>query len=136
VQWAPDGAWIAYNSRSGLAIVSPDGQSSRMLHEQVWLAFSWAADSQRLYGIRQSDDLKHLTFTSVDIRSGTEHVLGPDIMPMPVAGQPVRGLTRVLPTTFVTSFVRVRSDVWMLNGFQPPPTLWDRLVSLVPFRSR
>jgi Tol biopolymer transport system component len=134
--WAPDGAWIAYNGHGGLSIVSPDGKSTRVLHEQTWMAFTWSADSQRVYGLRQSDDFKHLTFTSIDVRSGTEHVLGRDFMPLPVSEQPVRGLTRVSPTTFLAAIVKVRSDVWLLEGFQPPPTLWDRLISVVPFRNR
>jgi Tol biopolymer transport system component len=136
VQWAPDGNWIAYNGLGGLSVVSPDGQSTRVLHEQTWMAFTWSADSRQVFGIRQSDDLKHLTFTSVDIGSGTEHVLGPDIMPAPVAGQPVRGITRASPTTFIASIVHVRSDVWLLDGFQSSPTLWDRLTSAVLFRNR
>ena len=67
VQWAPDGSWIAYNGHSGLSLVSPDGKSTRVLHEQTWMAFTWSADSRRVYGIRQSDDFQHLTFTSVDV---------------------------------------------------------------------
>src|SRR6185369_10073290 len=67
--------------------------------EEAWMAFAWSADSKRLHGIRQSDDLKHLTFTSVDVASGVERVLGPDIMPLPVSSRPVRGLTRTSPTT-------------------------------------
>jgi Tol biopolymer transport system component len=136
VQWAPDGKWIAYNGRGGLSIITPDGQSRRVLHEQPWMAFAWSADSQRVYGIRQSDDLTHLTFTSVDLRSGAEHVIAPNVMPAPVARQPVRGFTRVSPTTFVASIVRVRSDVWLLDGFQPVPTWWDRLASAVRVRNR
>jgi serine/threonine protein kinase len=136
VQWAPNGTWIAYNGRSGLSLVSPDGKSRRVLHEERWMAFTWSADSQRVYGIRASDDATHLTFTSIDIRSGAERVLGPDVMPLPVSGQPVRGFTRVSPTTFLASIARVRSDVWLLEGFQSPPTLWDRLVSPVSFRNR
>ena len=136
VQWAPDGAWIAYNGQSGLSVVSPDGQSSHIVHEQNWLAFAWSDDSRRLYGIRPSDDLQHLTFTSVDIASRAEHVLGPDFMSLPVAAAPVRGFTRISPTTFLTSIVRVRSDVWLLEGFERPPTLWDRLISVVSFRNR
>jgi Tol biopolymer transport system component len=136
VQWSPDGSWIAYNGQSGLSVVSPDGQSTRVLHEEPWMAFAWSEDSRRLYGIRPSDDLQHLTFTSVDIRSRAEHVLGPDFMPLPVSGTPVRGFTRVSSTTFLTSIVRVRSDVWLLEGFQPSPTLWDRLVSVVSFQNR
>jgi Tol biopolymer transport system component len=134
-QWSPDGSWIAFNSRSGLAVVSPDGKSTHVIHEQAWMAFTWSADSQRVYGIRQSDDYKHLTFTSVDIR-GVERVIGADFMALPVSEQPVRGLTRVTPTTFLASIVKVRSDIWLLEGFQPPATLWDRLVASNPFRSR
>jgi hypothetical protein len=134
VQWARSGAWIAYNSRGGLSLVSTDGKSTRVLHEQTWMAFTWSADSQRVYGIRASDDFTHLTFTSIDIRSGAEHVLGPDFLPLPVSAQPVRGFTRMSSTTFLASIARVRSDVWLLEGFQPSPTLWDRLRSIASFR--
>jgi len=134
VQWAPDGAWIAYNGQGGLSAVSPDGKSKRVLSEQNWMAFTWSADGRRLYGIRLSDDFKHLTFTSFDIKSDTEHVLSPNFMPLPVSEQPIRGLTRVSPTTFLTSVVKVRSDVWLLEGFQPAPTTWDRLLSTISFR--
>ena len=130
-QWSPDGGWIAYNGRGGLSLVSPDGKSMRVLREQTWLAFTWSADGQRLFGLRLSDDFKHLTFTSVDIRSGAEHVLGPDVMPLPTSSQPVRGLTRVSPTTFLASIVKVRSNVWLLEGFQPVPTPWERLTSVL-----
>ena len=135
-QWAPDGAWIAYNGRGGLSVVSPDGKSTRVLHEQTWMAFGWSADSQRLYGIRQSDDYKHLTFTSVDSRSGAEHVLGPNFMPLPVSEQPVRGFTRMSPTTLLASIVKVRSDVWLLDGFDPQPGLWNRLTGALGLRRR
>jgi len=128
-EWSPDGAWIAYNASGGLSIVSPDGKSTRVLREQTWLAFAWSIDSQRLFGLRQSDDSRHLTFTSVDIRSGTERVLGPNVMAFPISSQPVRGFTRVSPTAFLAGIVKVRSNVWLLNGFQPAPTLWETLTS-------
>ncbi len=128
-QWSPDGAWIAYNGRGGLSLVSPDGKSTRALREQTWLAFAWSADSQRLFGIRQSDDFTHLTFTSVDARSGVEHVIAANVMTLPISSQPVRGFTRVSPTTFLAGIVKVRSNLWLLNGFQPVPSLWERLVA-------
>jgi hypothetical protein len=134
VQWSPNDAWIAYNSRDGLSLVSPDGKSTRVVQDQPWLTFTWSQDSKRLYGIRQSDDSRHLTFTSVDIDSMTERVLGADFMPLPVSGQPVRGFTRVSPTTFITAIAHVRSDIWLLDGFQAPVTLWERLTSAAPFR--
>jgi eukaryotic-like serine/threonine-protein kinase len=129
LQWAPDGAWVAYNGPGGLSVVSTETQSTRVILEEVWMAIAWSADSKRIYGIRQSDDLKHLTFTSVDVASGVERVVGPDIMPLPVSSRPVRGLTRTSPTTFLASIAKVRSDVWLLDGFQPQPTVWDRVAS-------
>jgi eukaryotic-like serine/threonine-protein kinase len=136
VQWSLNDKWIAYNGRGGLSLVSPDGKSTRIVQDQPWLTFTWSHDSRLLYGIRQSDDFQHLTFASVDIESKAERVLGADFMPLPVAGQPVRGFTRVSPTTFVTSIAHVRSDIWLLDGFQPPGTLWDRLAGLVSPRRR
>ena len=89
-----------------------------------------------LFGIRQSDDGKHLTFTSIDVRSGIERVLGENMMPFPVSAQPVRGFARVSPTTFVTSIIRVSSDIWLLDGFDPLPKGWNpfRRASSIPDR--
>jgi hypothetical protein len=50
-------------------------------------------------------------------------------MPMPVAARPIRGFTRVSDTTFLTSIVRVSSDIWLFEGFRTPPTLWTQLLS-------
>jgi hypothetical protein len=129
-KWAPDNSWIAFNGREGLSLVTPDGQSMRVIQEQSWLGFDWSADSRLLYGIRVSDDGKHLTFASVDVRSGAERILAPDIMPLPIAAQPVRGFTRVSGTAFLTSLVRVRSDIWLLDGFNHQPSWSDRLQAL------
>src|SRR5262249_82214 len=83
--WSSVGAWIAHNGHGGLSLVSPDGKSTRVLSEQTWLAFAWSVDSQRLFGIRESDDFRHLTFTSVDARSGVEHVLSANVMALPIS---------------------------------------------------
>jgi serine/threonine protein kinase/Tol biopolymer transport system component len=135
-QWAPDGAWIAYNGRGGLSLTSPDGKEKRVLRDEMWMAFAWSPDSKRLYGIRQSDDFRHLTFTSVDARSGVERVLSSNVMPLPISSQPVRGFTRVSPTAFLASIAKVRSDVWLLEGFLPAPSLWERLTGPLAFRRR
>src|SRR5207248_8945797 len=126
-QWSPAGTWIAYNGRDGLTVVSPDGKVHRVLQELPWLAFGWAADGKRLYGIRQSDDLRHLTFASIDVDGGSERLLAPDFMPLPVSGEPVRGFSRISGTTFVTSIAHVRSDVWLLDGFELPRSWWEDL---------
>src|SRR5262245_3565877 len=48
VKWSPNGSWIAYNGRGGLSVVSPDGQTTRTVFEEPWIAFDWSEDSQRL----------------------------------------------------------------------------------------
>jgi Tol biopolymer transport system component len=137
VQWGPgDSGWIAFNGVDGLSLVSPDGKNPRVLQESEWMAFVWSADGHRIYGIRRSDDYQHLTFSSVDVASGTEKVISPDFMRLPVSARLVRGMTRTSPTTFMAAFVDVRSDVWLLEGFLPPTTLWDRLRSAMSFGRR
>ena len=135
-KWSRDGAWVAYNGRGGLSIVSPDGKSTRVVYEEPWMAFDWSDDSRRLFGIRLSDDSKHLTFASIDITSRAERVHVPDMLPMPVAYRPVRGFTRMSATTFLTSIVHVTSDIWLLDGVRPGESTWGRLTSRLAGRGR
>jgi len=130
-RWSPDGAWIAFNSRNGLALVASDGQSTQVINDQLWIAFDWSADSRQLVGIRQSDDFKHLTLTSLDVRSRVERVVTPALVPLPIATRPVRGFTRISPTAFLTSIVHVSSDIWLVDGFTLRRTPWDRLKARV-----
>ena len=127
VKWSPSGTWLAYNGRDGLSIVTPDGQSAHAIYDEPWFAFAWSADGRRLYGLRQSDDFKHLTLTSIDVATRSERVLEADLLPLPIAPRPVRGFTRVSDTTFLTSIVRVSSDIWLFDGFDRPSSAWVRL---------
>jgi serine/threonine protein kinase/WD40 repeat protein len=127
VDWSPDGAWIAYSGRSGLTIVSVDGKTTRAVLDQTMLGFTWSEDSRRLVGLRPSDDVRYLTFTSVDIASRKETVIAAQLMPLPVAPEPVSGFTRLSSNRFATAIARVRSDLWVLDGFRRPITLWDRV---------
>jgi len=129
VKWAPNGRWIAYNGQEGLSLVSPDGQTTRVIAEDPLMAFAWSEDGRRVFGIRSSDDSKHLAFVSIDIDSRSERVHAAHLVPLPVAVRPVRGFTRISATTFLTSIVHVRSDIWLLDGFRSTPTFWAQLLS-------
>lgn len=136
VKWAPGNDWIAFNASQGLSLTSPDGTTVKLLAEESWMAFEWAEDGGHLFGIRQSDDLKHLTLTSIDVRSRAEQVIAANMMPLPVSNQPVRGFARVSSSTFVTSIIRVSSDIWLLDGFDTPRSAWASLKRRFGFPDR
>ena len=70
------------------------------------------------------------------IHIGFDDPVSPDFKPLPVSARLVRGMTRTSPTTFMVALVDVRSDVWLLEGFRRPQSLWDRLASAVSFGRR
>jgi Tol biopolymer transport system component len=126
-QWSADGRWIAYDSEEGLMLISPEGTHSRVISGHEWLAYGWEADSSHIYGIKQSDDLRHLMLAMVDIKTGHEQVITANLAPIPLANAPIRGFSRIAGKSFATSIVRVRSDVWLLEGFHTHATLLERL---------
>jgi serine/threonine protein kinase len=127
-QWSPDDRWIACNTPQGLTLVAPDGKLAKVLDEDIWPAYGWSADGTTLYGIKQDpDDLHRFILAAVDIRSGRERVINANLMPVPPVNAPVKGFTRVSDTSFATSFVHVRSDLWLIDDFLPSPGLLDRL---------
>jgi hypothetical protein len=128
-QWSPTGKWIACNTEEGLSLLSPDGKEAHTISQGAWLAYGWAKDGSRLYGIRRSDDLPRLELASIDIMSGKEQIIT-DLGPLPLANFPVVGFSRISDKSFATSIVRVRSDVWLLEGFQAHVTFGQRLQDL------
>jgi Tol biopolymer transport system component len=125
-QWSPRGDWIACDNADGLFVVSPDGKAIRSLGEQAWLGYDWAEDGAHIFGIRASDDARSLLLASIDVRTGNEQTITPNLGPVPLASQPIRGFSRTSARSFATSVVRVWSDIWLLEGFQSPVSLIDR----------
>jgi hypothetical protein len=107
--------------------MSPDGKSSRVLSSPGWLAYGWAADGRRVYGLRPTDDQHHFMFVSVDVLTGAERVINDNLGTIPPANQPIRGFSRLQKRGFVTSIARVRSDIYLIEGFHPPAPWWARL---------
>jgi Tol biopolymer transport system component len=134
-QWSPDGLWIACDTPQGLTLVAADGRGERVIGEAGWFAYGWSRDSSHVYGLRQSDDTRRLMLASIDIKTRTERILAADLGPVPQANLPARGFTRISDRSFATSLARVRSDIWLLEGFRPPDFLarfWPRRVVLRP----
>ena len=126
--WSPDGRWLLCDTEEGLVIVSPDGKDTRVISEDAWIAHGWASNGLRVYGLRESETPRHYMLVSMDIATGDETILKADLGVIPPASQPIRGFSRAGNDGFLTSISRARSDIWVLDGFEPPQgwlrTLW------------
>jgi hypothetical protein len=125
-RWSPSGEWIACETSGGLLLLSPDGKRARTLSEESWLVYGWAADSSKLYGIRASND-RELMLATVDVGTGKEQIVAANLGPVPLESHPVRGFSLISAKSVATSIVRVRSDVWLLDGFTPRTGFFERL---------
>jgi Tol biopolymer transport system component len=131
-RWSPRGDWISCDTPEGFALVSPDGARTRLLTDETWLAHGWSEDGSTLYAIRDTEDF-HFQLTSLDVASGRERVIAADLGPSPPTSTPLRGFS-LAPDhkSFLTSIVRLRGDVWLLDGFAREKSFWQRLFSRQP----
>jgi eukaryotic-like serine/threonine-protein kinase len=124
-RWSPTGQWITASTANGFFLVSPDGTTKRKISDGRWLVHTWAADGMSIYGVRLDDDL-HLQFGRLGI-DGTEHLMA-DLGIAPPATVPLDGFS-LSPDgkTLITSLLKPKGDLWMLEGFEEPqPAWWKR----------
>ena len=116
-RWSPRGDWILCELREGIALVSPDGQRTRVLADESWLGQAWSADGSRVYAVRLSEALR-LQLVAVEVASGSQRTLVDDLGPGPASDVPLRGLS-LSPDgrSLLTSMYRLRGDLWLLQGF-------------------
>jgi serine/threonine protein kinase len=127
-KWSPDGRWILCDTADGLVIVAPDGGSPQVVSEEVWIAYTWSADSRRIYGLREADRPSHFALVSIQVETLEERVLNPEVGVIPPAFQPIRGLEVVGPDALITSIASARSDILVAEGVSLRPRSWlDRL---------
>jgi Tol biopolymer transport system component len=129
-QWSPNDRWIACNTPDGLTLVAPDGKSLRVLDEDPWFVYGWGGDGSTLYGIKlDPDNLHHFILVAVDVRSGRQRIINGNLAPVPPVNAPVKGFTRMSAKSFATSLVRVRSDLWLIDGFQRQTSFLGRITT-------
>jgi eukaryotic-like serine/threonine-protein kinase len=125
--WSPAGDWITWETQDGFLLVSPDGTGQRLLSDEHWLAHAWSHDGTRIFGIRETEDLR-LSLVSLDAASGGVRVLA-DLGPSPPVNNPVKGLNVSGDgRSFVTSMVSLRGDLWTVGNVRWRETspAWSR----------
>ena len=126
-KWSPDGRWILCETIEGLSLIAADGSlRTKVIGERGWFVYAWSEDGQKVYGLLPSEDLRQIEFVSVDVQTGVRRVINDNVGPIQQALQPVRGFNRY-GSGFLTSIAHVRSDIYLIEGFQLPRTRWERI---------
>jgi Tol biopolymer transport system component len=125
-QWSSDGRWLLCQTAEGLELIASDGSATRTLSRDEWFAYAWSADGTKVYGLRTADDLHHFLLASVQVATGRETTINANLGAIPQANQPIRGFSPLRRDGFLTSIARVRSDIWLLEGFDLPTSRFRR----------
>jgi hypothetical protein len=126
--WSPDGQWIADQTQEGVVLVPAAGGTPKVVNTPAWMALTWASDSRRIYALGESETSGHFALSAVDVVTGDVKTLNPDLGPIPVAYQPIRGFSYAKGQGFLTSLASARSDIWLLEGFAQPRSWFGRLL--------
>jgi serine/threonine protein kinase len=135
VRWSPRGDWIAYRDGDNLRVVSPDGKRNRVVSEKPWEVFGWSKEGAVLYGIR-FDERRHQILGRVDVES-TKEITVADLGPVPAAFYlsdslntfAYRGFSlRPDGKSFLTSVLSVKTQIYLLENFDKPVRLIDRIL--------
>ncbi len=133
-QWSATDEWITWETDAGFMLVSTDGQQQRLLDVDQWLAHALTADGSSILGVVETDDLR-LALISLDVRTGRTRQLA-DLGPSPPVNNPVQGFSVDREGRILTSLARLRGDLWLMEGFSRPRSLWQQLTSpLAPMKT-
>jgi TolB protein len=123
-QWSPKGDWITCVTEEGLALISPDGSSTRPISRQNWLLQGWNKDGSAIYGVVQLPN-RHRALAVIDVAKPTERIVTE--LPM-AAATAIQGFS-LSPEgdRFLTAVGRPRADIWVLEGFERP-SMWKTLL--------
>jgi serine/threonine protein kinase len=131
-QWSPNGEWITMQLPEGFGIISPDGETKRVLstrlHNNNEVVHGWSRDSSTIY-IAVKDGT-HTFLSSLDVRSGAEKRLADYGTEVAFAGIYTSSIRLSLSPdgkSLATSTRQYRGELWKLEGFDPPRSWWQQL---------
>jgi WD40 repeat protein len=117
--WSPDGKWIACMTDSGLVRVPATGGKAQPLTDIPILALTWRPDGRAVAALTESETPGHFAIVDIDATTGDIRTLNPDLGPIPIAIQSIRGFSLLSGQGFLTSLASARSDIWLIDGVQP-----------------
>jgi eukaryotic-like serine/threonine-protein kinase len=118
--WSPDGQWILCQTNEGLVRIAAEGGPTKVLVSEPPIDFTFAPDSRHVFVLAESETSGHFALIEIDHPTGTVKVINPDLGPIPIANQPIRGFSFSKEQGVLTSLASARSDIWLMEGFQQP----------------
>jgi len=127
-QWSPTGEWLTCPQPNGMSLISPDGKQIKPLGVRGVSDLVWSKDGKTLYGVRRENGKPALL--SVSVETGSEKIIGEigEFMPLSPHGPGIRLSLSPDGKSIIYGFVRPRSELWLLEGFDPPPGALARLL--------
>lgn len=120
--WSPAGDWIMCTGAT-LKLISPDGAQVRELGGR-FLGSGWSNDGKQIYTTRRDGGV--VILERLDPATGKSEKLtecDPADGPCPVGRLSVSFDGKSIVFTAEAG----DADIWILDGFKPPRTLWERL---------
>ncbi len=131
--WSPDGKWITTGVEGGVGVVSPDGREQRLVFKRQFdsSAVGWSRDGATLYFLDGGQGAPVHLYAADIGKNGPERVVA--TYP-PLSGfyaELFQYSTRLYPSRdgkyLLAPRFDVRCSVWLLEGVDPPRSLWQRL---------
>ena len=126
--WSPDGSRILCSANGVLYTISAEGGPPEFLNKEYEPIAVWSRDMRYIYAIRNADNKRQLG--RLEWKKG---VFQP-IVDVPKEWRfntPSFGAVRLSLSpdgkSLATTVTRSTGDIWILEGLQPSPTLWQRL---------
>jgi Tol biopolymer transport system component len=118
-QWSPAGDWILYPAEGGLALISPDGKTTRKLTARKFRVYNFSRDGSQVYGIFQNTEGAGAQWQlySVNVKTGAEKLIAPMDLPpstFGLAGMSIHSDGK----RCLTSILNWNYEIWMLEGFE------------------
>ena len=129
-RWSPDGRWITIQFAEGFGVVSPDGARTKILYKGTldWgSACGWSRDGATLFIAYLTNQGRVLS--AFDVNTGAERrVRDLGLLHFSYFSIYTAGLS---PSpdgkSLAASTLNMRFEPWILDGLEPPRTLWARL---------
>jgi Tol biopolymer transport system component/tRNA A-37 threonylcarbamoyl transferase component Bud32 len=123
--WSPTGEWIAmHDGEDKLTLFSPDGKPSRALPGDGG-PVAWSRDGKTLYQVRAEPP----ALVAIDITTKKETKLRDleDLAPYTASSPGLMASLTSDGKSIVYTVNRARTEIWILDGIQPPRPWWQRM---------